>query len=66
VSSGELKSKREIGNSKLGLFAARATQKIENLALDKIGLIHPGVFFVRVANKGVMVDVARKSGREKT
>jgi hypothetical protein len=25
---------------------------------------HPPCFFVRVANKGVMVDVAGKSGRE--
>ncbi len=33
---------------------------------EREGIPPPRVFFVRVANKGVMVDAARKSGKYRT
>lgn len=45
--SGERKPNGENGNSKFGLFPAKATRKIENLALERGDHTHPRVFFVR-------------------
>lgn len=63
--SVERKPDDKNGNSKFGLYTARARRKIENLALER-GSHVPRMFFVRVADKGVNLDAARKSGRERT
>jgi hypothetical protein len=57
IAFGEMGSTRERGER------TKKSRSLVALGVTPARYTHPRVFFVRVANKGLMLDAARKSGK---